>query len=93
MSRIPPTLGSPPAPGVAGVYRLVLHNTSNGKGAAGIGVFAGTVRRRGVGNAVIGNAAMHNGLPGVAIHSHTPFQNIEDNVVVKNTVAANGPDG
>jgi parallel beta-helix repeat protein len=86
-------LGAPAAPNVAGVYQnLVLHNTSNGNGAAGIGVFAGPPGAAAWGNSVIGNTAMHNGLPGVAIHSHTPFQNIEDNVVVNNTVAADGPD-
>jgi parallel beta-helix repeat protein len=86
-------LGAPAAPNVAGVYQnLVLHNTSNGNGAAGIGVFAGPPGAAAWGNSVIGNTAMHNGLPGVAIHSHTPFQNIEDNVVVNNTVAANGAD-
>jgi len=86
-------LGAPVAPNVAGVYEnLVLHNTSNGNGAAGIGVFAGPPGAAAWGNSVIGNTAMHNGLPGVAIHSHTPFQNIEDNVVVNNIVAANGAD-
>jgi parallel beta-helix repeat protein len=86
-------LGAPAAPNVAGVYQnLVLHNTSNGNGAAGIGVFAGPPGAAAWGNSVIGNTAMHNGLPGVAIHSHTPFQNVEDNVVVNNTIAANGAD-
>jgi parallel beta-helix repeat protein len=86
-------LGAPAAPSVAGVYEnLVLHNTSNGNGAAGIGVFAGPPGAAAWGNSVIGNTAMHNGLPGVAVHSHTPFQNIEGNVVVNNTVSANGSD-
>jgi parallel beta-helix repeat protein len=86
-------LGAPASPDVAGVYQnLVLHNTSNGNGAAGIGVFAGPPGAAAWGNSVIGNTAEHNGLPGVAIHSHTPFQNIEDNVVANNTLAANGAD-
>jgi hypothetical protein len=35
-------LGSPVEAGVGGVYdNVVLHNTSNGNGAAGIGIFAG----------------------------------------------------
>jgi parallel beta-helix repeat protein len=86
-------LGAPAAPSIAGVYEnLVLHNISNGNGAAGIGVFAGPPGAAAWGNSVIGNTAMHNGLPGVAIHSHTPFQNIENNLVVNNTVAANGAD-
>jgi hypothetical protein len=28
----------------------------------------------------------------VAIHSHTPFQNVNDNVVVNNVLSGNGPD-
>jgi hypothetical protein len=86
-------LGAPAAPGIAGVYNNhVLHNTSNGNGAAGIGVFAGPPGAAAYDNVVNGNTAMGNGLPGVAIHSHTPFQDINDNVVVNNRLADNGPD-
>jgi len=88
------SLVAPAAPGVAGVYQnQVLHNTSNGNGAAGIGVFAGPPGAAAWGNLVVGNTAMNNGLPGVAIHSHTPFQYVNDNVVVNNTLSGNGPDG
>jgi hypothetical protein len=86
-------LGAPVAPAVGGVYEnQVLHNTSNGNGAAGIGVFAGPPGAAAWGNVVVGNTAMNNGLPGVAIHSHTPFQNVNDNVIANNTLAGNGPD-
>ena len=86
-------IGAPAAPNEAGVYgNLVLHNVSNGAGAAGIGVFAGPPGAAAWGNRVIGNVAMHNGLPGVAIHSHTAFQNADGNLIVNNTLADNGED-
>jgi hypothetical protein len=86
-------LGSPVAAGVGGVYdNDVLHNTSNGNGAAGIGIFAGPPGAAAYDNVVNGNTATGNGLPGVAIHSHTPFQNVDGNVVVNNRLAGNGPD-
>jgi parallel beta-helix repeat protein len=81
------------APEVAGVYEnQVLHNTSNGNGAAGIGVFAGPPGAAAWGNVVAGNTAMNNGAGGLMIHSHTPFQYVNDNVLVNNTLAGNGID-
>ena len=80
-------------PDVAGVYEnQVLHNTSNGNGAAGIGVFAGPPGAAAWGNVVSGNIAMNNGFAGLMIHSHTPFQYVNDNVLVNNTLAGNGID-
>jgi hypothetical protein len=70
----------------------ILDNTSNGNGAAGIGIFAGPPGAAAWGNLVVGNTATNNGLPGVAIHSHTAFQNANDNVIVNNTLTGNGPD-
>jgi parallel beta-helix repeat protein len=85
--------GAPVSPGVGGVYlNQVLHNTSIGNGAAGIGIFAGPPGAAAWGNVVIGNIANDNGLPGVAIHSHTPFQNADGNVVAYNSLSGNGPD-
>jgi parallel beta-helix repeat protein len=85
--------GAPVAPDVAGVYQnKILDNTSNGNGAAGIGIFAGPPGAAAWGNLVVGNTATNNGLPGVAIHSHTAFQNANDNVIVNNTLTGNGPD-
>jgi parallel beta-helix repeat protein len=81
------------APDVAGVYEnQVLHNTSDGNGAAGIGVFAGPPGAAAWGNVVVGNTAMNNGAAGLMIHSHTPFQYVNDNVLVNNTLAGNGID-
>ncbi|HEU5452815.1 MAG TPA: right-handed parallel beta-helix repeat-containing protein [Terriglobales bacterium] len=86
-------LGSPVTEGVGGVYQnQVLHNLSNGNGAAGIGIFAGPPGAAAWGNVVVGNTATNNGLPGVAIHSHTPFQYVNDNVVVNNKLSNNGAD-
>jgi parallel beta-helix repeat protein len=85
--------GVPVSPDVSGIYRnKIFDNTSNGNGAAGIGLFAGPPGAATWGNLVQGNTATGNGLPGIAVHSHTAFQNVNDNVIVNNTVAANGPD-
>jgi len=42
---------------------------------------------------VIGNVMEGNGLPGVTMHSHAPFQNLNDNLIVGNQISDNGPDG
>jgi hypothetical protein len=87
-------LTSPPAqPAEGGFYQnLVWNNTSNGNGAAGIGFFAGPPGASAWGNTARHNVARNNGLPGVAIHSHTPNQYVNDNVVEDNTLSGNGPD-
>ena len=86
-------LSSAAAPGVGGVYKnLVLHNVSNGNGAAGIGIFAGPPGAAAWGNVVVGNTARDNGFAGVMIHSHTPLQNVNGNVIVNNTLSGNGAD-
>jgi hypothetical protein len=80
-------------PDVAGIYRnTVLHNVSNGNGAAGIGVFAGPPGAAAWGNTVANNVAKHNGEGGIMIHSHTPAQYVDKNVVVNNELAGNGID-
>jgi hypothetical protein len=33
-----------------------------------------------------------NDLPGVALHGHTPGQNLNNNVIAGNTISGNGPD-
>jgi parallel beta-helix repeat protein len=88
------SLQAPAAPDVAGVYQnTVLRNTSNGNGAAGIGVFAGPPGAAAWGNMVSGNTAMNNGEGGIMIHSHTPFQYVDKNVITNNTLSGNGIDG
>jgi parallel beta-helix repeat protein len=87
------SLQAPAAPDVAGVYRnTILHNTSNGNGAAGIGVFAGPPGAAAWGNTVANNTAMNNGFAGIMIHSHTPLQYVDNNVITNNTLSGNGID-
>jgi parallel beta-helix repeat protein len=78
---------------VAGVYRnTILHNTSNGNGAAGIGVFAGPPGAAAWGNTVSDNTANNNGFAGIMIHSHTPAQYVDQNTVTNNALSGNGID-
>lgn len=79
--------------GVGGVYRnAVVHNVSNGNGAAGIGVFAGPPGAAAWENVVTGNSASGNGFAGIMIHSHTPSQNVDGNVIANNVLSGNGID-
>ena len=87
------SLQAPAAPDVAGVYNnTILHNTSNGNGAAGIGVFAGPPGAAAWGNLVANNTANDNGAAGIMIHSHTPFQYVDKNVITNNSLSGNGID-
>jgi hypothetical protein len=36
------------------------------------------------GNVVINNRLTNNGLPGIAMHSHTPGRNLNDNLIIGN---------
>jgi len=81
----------------------VVHNTivgnesrANGLGVAGagagVGIFTflpgGTVS----GNVIMTNQLIGNGLPGVAMHAHTPGEFLNDNVIAGNVIAGNGAD-
>jgi parallel beta-helix repeat protein len=59
---------------------------------AGVGIFAGPPGGQNYGNVVIGNVMEGNGLPGVTMHSHSPFQNLNNNLIVGNRISNNGPD-
>jgi len=59
---------------------------------AGVGIFDSVPGAASYGNVVVGNTLTGNGLPGVAMHSHAPNQNLNDNVVTGNTISGNGAD-
>jgi parallel beta-helix repeat protein len=73
-------------------------SSKNGLGlagaGAGVGLFAPGPHNQTYGNVVVGNRLTGNGLPGVALHNHAPTQNInlDDNVIVGNLIAGDGPD-
>jgi parallel beta-helix repeat protein len=82
--------------------RGIYHNTiignqslynglTSGEGA-GIGLFAAAPGAQNWGNVVEGNISVGNALPGVSMHSHSPLQNLNDNLIVGNFLARNGPD-
>jgi hypothetical protein len=81
-----------------GVFRNTIsenESSTNGlanAGGAGVGIFASVPGAQTYGNVVAHNRLTGNGLPGVAMHSHTPDQNLADNVIVGNFVSGNAKD-
>lgn len=59
---------------------------------AGVGIFNPSPGTKAYGNVVIGNRLTNNGLPGVAMHSHAPNQNLDDTLIIGNYIAGNGAD-
>ena len=39
------------------------------------------------------NILTGNALPGVAMHTHAPFQSLNDHLIIGNQISGNGPDG
>jgi parallel beta-helix repeat protein len=79
-----PTTGQP-QPSKAGVYNnMVVNNTANNNGAAGLLAAAGGSGSAVYNNTFNGNTATGNGLAGMTIHSHSPLQDINGNVVTNN---------
>ena len=82
-----------------GIYHItVVGNTSKRNGlvsgeGAGVGLFAGPPGAQNNGNVVAGNILTGNALPGVAMHTHAPFQSLNDHLIVGNQISGNGPDG
>jgi parallel beta-helix repeat protein len=69
------------------------HNGYQEPGAgAGVGIFSAGPGGEVSGNVIINNTLTRNGLPGVAFHSHDPFDNLNDNVIVGNRIFGNGAD-
>jgi Right handed beta helix region len=87
-----------------GVFNnTVTGNTSENNGfgtpgaGAGVGIFAAGPGNESFGNKVIGNVLRNNGLPGVTVHNHaappgTPGINLNDTVIVGNTISGNAAD-
>ena len=59
---------------------------------AGVGIFDSVVGAKNFANLVSNNRIANNGLPGVALHSHTPGQNLNDNMIISNRIFGNGLD-
>jgi parallel beta-helix repeat protein len=83
---------------LVGVYHITVSgNTSARNGlatgeGAGVGIFTGPPGAQNWGIVVVGNTLTGNGLPGVALHSHTNFQKLTDVLIAGNTISDNGPD-
>ncbi len=77
-------------------HNIVSGNTSARNGlkgeGAGVGIFASAPGAGSYGNVIINNVLTGNDLPGVAMHGHTPNQNLNDNVIAGNQISGNGPD-
>jgi len=59
---------------------------------AGVGIFDSVPGAKNYGNVVIENKLTNNGLPGVALHSHTPGQNLNNNSIIANQISGNHAD-
>lgn len=80
-------------PGGGVFNNQVTNNTSNGNGAAGIGVFASVPGTAAYNNLVKGNTINNNGIAGVSLHSHAPGQNLDGNQIIDNTIGMNNLHG
>ena len=79
-----------PQPNLAGVYdNRVVHNVSNGNGAAGLLDAAPYPGAASYDNLFADNSASGNGNSGFVLHSHAPFQDVSGIVVVGNRFGPN----
>jgi parallel beta-helix repeat protein len=80
------------------MHNTIVDNLSTANGlaitgeGAGVGIFDSVPGTTNSGNVVINNTLTRNGLPGVAMHSHTTGQLLNDNLILDNTISGNGPD-
>ena len=99
------TLASHPPAAITGATSPfgVFHNTISGNtsshngtqepgAGAGVGIFDSFPGTKNFGNVVLNNRLTDNGLPGVAMHAHAPFQDMTNNLIVGNYIAGNGAD-
>jgi hypothetical protein len=87
-----------PQPGLAGVYQnYVNNNTANGNGIKGQGggilIAAPGPGTGSYDNVINRNTANDNGLAGVTLHSHTPGQYLNGNIITSNSVSNDGLNG
>jgi hypothetical protein len=93
-----------PAPGTGatspfGVRRNTIANNTSihngfqvpGAGAA-VGIFTFLPGGRVSENVIVHNELKNNGLPGVAMHAHGQDEDLDNNVILANTIASNGAD-
>jgi parallel beta-helix repeat protein len=82
-----------------GIYHItIIGNTARRNGlitgeGAGVGLFTGPPGAQNNGNVVANNILTGNALPGVTLHTHAPFQSLNDHQIIGNQIADNGPDG
>jgi parallel beta-helix repeat protein len=93
----PPPFTSATAP-LGVVHNTIAENLSTANGlnvsgaGAGVGIFDSVPGSINSGNVVINNTLTDNGLPGVALHSHTLGQFLNDNQIIDNVISGNGSD-
>jgi parallel beta-helix repeat protein len=92
-------LFAPGPPVAAGVFHNTIsgnvsdHNGTKVPGAgAGVGLFAAAPFNKTYGNVVVNNIITDNGLPGVAMHAHSPGASLPDNMIAGNYIAGNAAD-
>jgi hypothetical protein len=72
---------------------MVINNTANDNGAAGLLAAAGAPGSGVYNNTFKGNTATGNGLAGMTIHSHSPLQDINGNIVEDNVFSTDALHG
>ena len=71
-------------------HNLITFNGLNPKSAgAGVVIATEVKHERVSGNVVLGNLIRGNGLSGVTIHAHEPFQNLNGNKIIGNDIGRN----
>jgi parallel beta-helix repeat protein len=82
-----------------GIYHITVSGNSSmrnglstGEGA-GVGLFAGPPGAQNNANVIVNNVLTGNALPGVAMHTHGPFQRLNDHLIMGNQISGNGEDG